>query len=86
MLSDNERRRLEELEASLQQDDPDLARTFAGREPLGSRRRRTVAISMAIVALLAAVAGLIAGNVPVVVMAICAFGLAAGLWLAKSRA
>ncbi|GAA3452456.1 DUF3040 domain-containing protein [Dactylosporangium matsuzakiense] len=81
MLSDDERRRLEELEAGLREEDPQFSHAFTTPVPsLGSRRRR-VAVWLGVVAGIAVVTGLILGNVPTVVVAICAVGVAAALWL-----
>ena len=82
MLSDSERRRLEELEASLSAEDPSLARTLTSGPQRATRRRRVAAIWIAVTATAAVVIGLGLGSVVTVVIALCALGVAAGVWLA----
>ncbi|MDG6110340.1 DUF3040 domain-containing protein [Dactylosporangium aurantiacum] len=80
MLSDSERRRLEELEAGLRADDPTLARALAGRPSPSGSRRKVAAAWIAAAAVVTAITGLIVGSVATVVVAICALGVAAGVW------
>lgn len=84
MFSDRERRLLEELEARLVQEDPQLAETFASPAQ-GSRRRRIVSVCIAALAVAAAVTGLMLTSVPTVVIALCVLGVAAGLWLSARQ-
>jgi anti-sigma-K factor RskA len=82
MLSDAEQRRLTEIELSLRADDPRFARRFAARANRGSRWRwqTVVALVVAIVAVVGVIVGLVLGNVPTVVFAVTALGVAAGIW------
>ena len=78
MLSENEQRRLAEIELSLSADDPVFAHRF-GRGPAEARlrRQRVIAVVVAVCGVLGAVAGLLASaNVPVVVLSMCGIGAA----------
>jgi hypothetical protein len=82
MLSENEQRRLAEIESSLSGDDPGFVhrfgrRTFDGRR----RRRRLVAVLVAICGAIGAIVGLAPRpHVAVVVLAMCSIGVAAGIY------
>jgi len=80
MLNDGEQRRLDEIEARLRGDDPKLVRALS--RPYDARlvRRRRVAVFGGIIAVAAVVAGLAVINVAMVVVALCATGIAAALY------
>jgi hypothetical protein len=77
MLSDSEQRRLAEIESRLSNDDPAFVHRFGRSTPEGRlRRRRWIAVVVAICGLLAAIAGLTGPYVAVVVLAVCSIGAA----------
>jgi hypothetical protein len=88
MLSENEQRRLAEIELSLSADDPGFAHRFGrGTAESRQRRRRLIAVVVAVCGALSAVAGLFANaNVPVVVVSMCGIGAAGCIFTWKRPA
>ena len=84
-LSDSERRRLAEIESSLQADDPGFVQRFEERR-LRHRRtqHRVLALLAIIVALIVTAVALVRGSVIVAVIGLVAIGATAGVW-ATSR-
>jgi hypothetical protein len=76
MLSENEQRRLAEIELLLSADDPGFAHRFGrGTPEMRLRRRRLIAVLVALCGALGAVAGLLASaNVPITVISMCGVG------------
>jgi hypothetical protein len=81
MNSDAERRRLAEIESSLQADDPAFVRRFtSGRR----QRRRTVLLSLVLVgAVTITVVALVYRNVPMAVLGLAAIGASVGIWITR---
>jgi hypothetical protein len=84
MISDAERRRLAEIESSLQADDPAFVRRFgSGRR----RRRRLLVLSLELVgAVTVTVVALAYRNVPVAVGGLVAIGASVGIWVSRRGA
>lgn len=84
MLSEAEQRRLSEIEAQLQADDPAFVKRFDDRR---RRRRwqRPAALVAALVAAVSAGVGLVVGSVGIVVVAFATIGAGAGAWIALGR-
>ncbi|GAA2590644.1 hypothetical protein GCM10010399_21020 [Dactylosporangium fulvum] len=79
MLSESEQQRLADIEAALRDD----TRFVNGFNRAMTRRvtpRRVTAVIIAVAAIVGAVIGLTAGSVPGTVLAICALGVAGGVW------
>jgi hypothetical protein len=79
MLSESEQQRLADIEAALRND----TRFVNGFNRAMTRRitpRRIVAVCLAVAGVLGAVVGLAAGSVAGTVLAICAVGVAGGVW------
>ncbi|MEV8512764.1 DUF3040 domain-containing protein [Dactylosporangium sp. NPDC051484] len=79
MLSESEQQRLADIEAALRND----TRFVNGFNRAMSRRitpRRVISVIIAVAAIVGAVIGLTAGNVFGTVLAICALGVAGGVW------
>ncbi|MFG2039383.1 DUF3040 domain-containing protein [Dactylosporangium sp. NPDC048998] len=79
MLSESEQKRLADIEAALRND----TRFVNGFNRAMSRRitpRRVTSVIIAIAAIVGAVVGLAAGSVFGTVLAICALGIAGGVW------
>jgi hypothetical protein len=83
MLSEAERRRLNEIESQLGAEDPAFVRRFADRaEPQSRARwRGIVAVLLVVVATTVAGIGLIMGSIGTVVLALIGIGAGAGLWI-----
>jgi len=80
MLSEGERHQLAEIESSLTGEDPAFVHRFGGAmSPHRIRRRRLAAAVVALCGVIGAVAGLAYANVAVVVVAMCAVGVAGGI-------
>ena len=80
MLSDSEQRRLAEIESRLSNEDPAFVHRFGRRTREGrARRRRWIAVLLALCGVIVAVAGLTGPYVPVVVLAMCSIGVAGGI-------
>jgi hypothetical protein len=88
MLSENEQRRLAEIELLLSADDPGFAHRFGrGTPEIRRRRRRLIAALVALCGAVGAVAGLFASaNVPVVVVSMCGVGAAGYIYTWKQPA
>jgi Flp pilus assembly protein TadB len=87
MLSDAEQRQLTAIESQLRQDDPAFVERFTGR---WDRRRHgqwrgLAALAALVVAVAAAVVGLMLTSVPTVVIAVTAVGSTVGLWITDRR-
>jgi hypothetical protein len=81
MISDAERRRLAEIESSLQADDPAFVRRFKSRR---RQRRRTVLLSLELVgAVTITVVALMYRNVPMAVVGLAAIGASVGIWITR---
>ncbi|WP_433218099.1 DUF3040 domain-containing protein [Dactylosporangium sp. CS-047395] len=83
MLSESEQKRLADIEAALQSD----ARFVNGFNRAMTRRitpRRVTAVVIAIAAIVGVIIGLAAGTVFWTVLAICAVGVAGGVWTYRS--
>lgn len=81
MISDGERRRLAEIESSLQAGDPAFVRRFESR---ARRRRRFVILSLALAgAVTITVAALRYRIVPMAVVGLTAIGAIAGIWVTR---
>lgn len=77
MISDSEQKRLQEIEAALQGEDPKLARRLATAGTYTHlRRRRAVSIVLAALAVAGVVVGLALPSVPLAVISLCAIGAA----------
>ncbi|WP_433615113.1 DUF3040 domain-containing protein [Dactylosporangium sp. CA-139114] len=79
MLSESEQKRLADIEAALRSD----ARFVNGFNRAMTRRitpRRVTSVIIAVAAIVGAVIGLAAGSVFGTVLAICALGVAGGVW------
>ncbi|GGM07858.1 DUF3040 domain-containing protein [Dactylosporangium sucinum] len=79
MLSESEQKRLADIEAALRDD----TRFVNGFNRAMTRRvtpRRVTAVVIAIAAVVGVVIGLAAKSVPGAVLAICALGVAGGVW------
>jgi len=79
MLSESEQKRLADIEAALRDD----TRFVNGFNRAMTRRvtpRRVAAVVIAIAAIVGAIVGLAASSVPGTVLAICALGVAGGVW------
>ena len=79
MLSESEQQRLADIEAALRND----TRFVNGFNRAMTRRvtpRRITAVAIAVAGVLGAVVGLAAGSVAGTVLAICAVGVAGGVW------
>ncbi|WP_432827530.1 DUF3040 domain-containing protein [Dactylosporangium sp. CA-092794] len=79
MLSESEQKRLADIEAALRND----TRFVNGFNRAMSRRvtpRRVAAVLIAVAAVTGAIIGLAAGSVFGTVLAICALGVAGGVW------
>ena len=87
MLSEHEQRRLAEIEMSLSGDDPAFVHRFDRGTPEGRhRRRRMVAVLVAVCGVIGAVAGLTPRpHVAVVVIAMCAIGAAGCIFTYQPR-
>lgn len=81
MISDSEQKRLQEIEALLEGEDPKLARRLASAgADTGVRRRRVIAICVAVVGVAGLVMALIIANVPLAVVMLCAVGASGMIW------
>lgn len=83
MLSESEQQRLADIEAALRND----TRFVNGFNRAMTRRvtpRRITAVVTAVAGVIGAVVGLAAGSVAVTVLAICAVGVAGGVWTWRS--
>lgn len=81
MISDSEQKRLQEIEALLEGEDPKLARRFASASSdTGVRRRRVIAVSIAVISVLGLVVALILPSVPFAVAMLCGIGAAGMVW------
>ena len=83
MLSEAERRKLNEIESQLGAEDPAFVQRFDGRAKtqVRSGRRGRVALLVVAVAMTVAVVGLIVSSVGIVVVALTGIGAGAGLWV-----
>ena len=85
MLSESEQQRLADIEAALRND----TRFVNGFNRAMTRRvtpRRITAVAIAVAGVLGAVVGLAAGSVAGTVLAICAVGVAGGVWTWRAAA
>jgi hypothetical protein len=80
MLNDGEQHRLDEIEARLHTEDPKLVRALSRTYDSRFVRRRRVAVIGGAVAVVAVVVGLAVINVVMVVVALCATGVAAAVY------
>ncbi|MFB9447631.1 DUF3040 domain-containing protein [Dactylosporangium vinaceum] len=83
MLSESEQKRLADIEAALQSD----TRFVNGFNRALTRRitpRRVISVTMAIAAVVGVIIGLAAGSVFGTVLALCAIGVAGGVWTYRS--
>lgn len=87
MLSEHEQRRLAEIEISLSGDDPAFVHRFDRGTPEGrDRRRRIIAVLVAICGVIGAVVGLTPRpQVAVVVISMCAIGAAGCIFTWQPR-
>lgn len=84
MLSESEQQRLADIEAALRND----TRFVNGFNRALTRRvtpRRITAVIIAIAGVVGTIVGLTAGSVPGTVLAICAVGVAGGVWTWQSQ-
>jgi hypothetical protein len=79
-LSDDERRRLTEIESSLRADDPDFVQRFERRR---RNRRNTVALLAISIAMIVIAVALARGSVAAAVFGLISIGVIAGLWITR---
>jgi Flp pilus assembly protein TadB len=81
MISDSEQKRLQEIEALLVGEDPKLARRFAAAgSDSGVRRRRVIAVSVAVISVVGLVIALVIPSVPLAVATLCGIGASGMVW------
>jgi hypothetical protein len=81
MISDAERRRLAEIESSLQDDDPAFVRRFESRR---RQRQRIMILSLALAfAVTVTVVALTYPNVPMTVVGLTLIGTIVGIWVTR---
>jgi hypothetical protein len=81
MISDSEQKRLQEIEALLEGEDPKLARRFASAgSDTGVRRRRVIAVSVAVISVFGLVIALVVPSVPLAVAMLCGVGASSMIW------
>lgn len=82
MLSDAERRRLDEIESSLRADDARFVHRFESRR---GRRRDLLALLELVLAVTVTVAALVYGSVLFAVCGLVGVGAAVGVWATRRR-
>jgi hypothetical protein len=84
MLNQNDRRRLEEIERRLLEEDPEFARRFTSWPPRGGGRSRLLPILVLVVGALGMVTSLLV-VLPAVFLLSLAATIAGGVWLKRRR-
>src|SRR4051794_2878528 len=84
MLNQNDRRRLEEIERRLREEDPEFARRLARWRPPGSRMSRVWPVLVLVVGLLGMVTSVLV-VLPAVFLLAMAAAITGGVWLHRRR-
>jgi DUF3040 family protein len=85
MLNQNDRRRLEEIERRLRDEDPEFARRLTGWRPPGTGASRLWPVLVLVVGLLGTLVSVLVVLPAVLVLCLAAM-IGAGVWLHRRRA